>query len=460
MCADRSSLLCLVACLLAAAVSGCASYEPKPLGTRPDMLDSPAHITVDPSQMPLAELAAHRFDPSDGLDSDEVAMLAVANNPQLKLARDDAGIARAQAFAAGLLPDPQVSLTRDFPTNGTAGNTSAFNAGLGYDVNALLLRSAKVGAAQAQQRKVDLNLLWQEWQVVSQARLLFVRSLQQERLLRVLNQSRAVFATRYRHAQEALKNGNMTLDAVTASLTALQDVERQINDRARRVSRNRLALNQLLGLAPDVKLDLVGETALPALDAHEVTALLPKLAERRPDLMALQAGYQSQEFRFRQAIMAQFPALNIGLTRARDTSSLYTLGFGITLSLPIFNRNQGNIAIERATRRRLYDEYQQRLNTTYSEVYGILEQQGLLEKQLAGVNGTLITLDELARNGETALKAGNLGEPAYSNLRAGLLSKRLEAITLEQQILEQRIAIQTLLGSKLPLKTINRGAEK
>ena len=48
-------------------------------------------------------------------------MLAVANNPDLRVARDDAGVARAQAFAAGLLPDPQISLSADHPAGNVAG---------------------------------------------------------------------------------------------------------------------------------------------------------------------------------------------------------------------------------------------------------------------------------------------------------------------------------------------------
>ena len=165
--------------LAVAGLGGCATYHPSPLDAKPRFPDQVPHLIGQSARMPLPELATHLFDPSDGLDMTEVAMLAVANNPQLKVARDEAGIAHAQAFAAGLLPDPQLSLTRDFPTNGTSGNTSAFNLGLSYDVNALLMRSGVKNAAQAAQRQTDLNLLWQEWQVVGQARLLFTRSLGQ-----------------------------------------------------------------------------------------------------------------------------------------------------------------------------------------------------------------------------------------------------------------------------------------
>ncbi|MEO8837986.1 MAG: hypothetical protein ABI351_04680, partial [Herbaspirillum sp.] len=103
--------------------TGCASYILKPLPERVDLPRSAASIVIDSANLPFHHLSSHVFNPADGLDMDEVAMLAVANNPQLKQARDALGIARAQSFAAGLLPDPQLGLTSDHPTNGTSSNT-------------------------------------------------------------------------------------------------------------------------------------------------------------------------------------------------------------------------------------------------------------------------------------------------------------------------------------------------
>src|SRR5258708_4273063 len=109
----RRAVLPVCAMLLA----GCTWYHREPLAPRDTStsLTTLERIRIDPSTMPLPELAAHRFDPSDGLDIEEVAMLAVANNPDLKLTRDDLGIARAQAFSAGLLPDPQLSISSHYP---------------------------------------------------------------------------------------------------------------------------------------------------------------------------------------------------------------------------------------------------------------------------------------------------------------------------------------------------------
>ena len=445
----------LVIILTALGLASCASYAPKPLPERMDLPQSAASVAVDPAHLPFRILMTHVFNPADGLDMDEVAMLAVANNPQLRQARDGLGIARAQSFAAGLLPDPQLGVTSDHPTNGTTGNTNAFNFNLSYDVNALLLRSSRTGAATADERRVNLELLWQEWQVVSQARLLFTRLTAQEVLMKQLHAARDLLAYRYQRSQQALAAGNVTLDFAGAELAALQGVERQINELQRSRLQNRASLNSLLGLAANAPVPLVGEPGVAAIDVAGVHAGLEQRLNQRPDLQALQAGYRSQEEKFRGAVLAQFPALNVGLTRARDTSGLYTVGFGLSLSLPIFNRNRGNIAIEDATRKKLYDEYQNRINSASSEIAIALENLTLLQDQLRRTRQGVAELETVMQRAETAYRVGNLAAPDYVRLQTALLDKQTEAINLQEASMEQQIALETLLGPGLPEQNRN-----
>lgn len=439
----------LLLILLATELVGCTTYAPSPLNAQPNAAKDISHIVVRIADMPLPELAAHTFDPSDGLDMTEVAMLAVANNPQLKIARDDLGIKHAQAFAAGLLPNPQLSMSRDIPQNGVPGNTSAFNLGLGFDINGLLTHTALKRSAQASERQTDLNLLWQEWGVVSQARLLFVRNVAQQKLLGILRQEHALLAARYEKIRLALGMGEVTLDVANLDLAASQNMETGINALSRQINANQHSLNDLLGLAADTQLLLIGGADIPPPDEVKVHADIVHLAQRRPDLRALEFGYASQEQRFRQAVLAQFPVLNIGLTRARDTSGLYTQGMGITMSLPIFNGNRGNIAIEQATRQKLHDEYQLRINTAASEIVRILQDQRLLESQLHNVAQGAATLKLTANNAQAAFDAGNIDSLTYTNLRTAWLAKQAEAILIKQNLLEQRVALLTLLGGEL-----------
>jgi outer membrane protein, heavy metal efflux system len=442
----------LSAVLLLMLLAGCASYHPKPLATNPALLDSVPHLTIDSSAMPLPELASHRFDPSDGLDMTEVATLAVVNNPDLKAARDEAGISRAQAFAAGLLPAPTVSFSEDFPSPGGEGLTNAYGVGLSIDVKALVTRSARKAAAGEEVRKTDLNILWQEWQVVGQVRLLFVQSVYQQRLMDILKQGEAIFSDRYKKARSMYEAGNLTVDDMGASLAALQDASRKVDELGRQMDQTRHDLNALLGLKPEVGLRLTGDVVLPKLDDAKVKAVMEELPRRRPDLLALAAGYQSQEETLRAAVLAQFPDLNIGVNRASDTSNVRTMGFGISMSLPLFDRNRGNIAIEDATRQKLYDEYQARISSAYSESSAALAAQTLLEKQLEGVNRALPEYSDAVKKAEEAYEAGDMDVVGYTNLLSSYYDKRAEAVELEETLQEQRVEVETLVGGKLPVR--------
>jgi outer membrane protein TolC len=440
--------------LCALLVSGCATYHHEPLAPRDTSTSARSleRIRVDPASMPLPELAAHRFDPADGLDIDEVAMLAVANNPDLKLARDDLGIAGAQAYSAGLLPDPQLSVSSDYP--GAAGATRAFNYGLSIDVMAIVLRSANRQSADATLAKTDLGLLWQEWQVVAQARQLFVKTCFQQRTLPLLQQQRDLARTRYERMAAARADGNLTDDTLTAALLAYNDARKQYTDAERAAAQTHHDLNALLGLAPDVQLQLQRQTNdddnIAPLPQATLDSALTGLARRRPDLIALQAGYEAQEQKYRAAILSQFPSLSVGFVRARDTSNIYTSGFQINLSLPIFNRNQGNVAIEKATRQRLRDEYQTRLNEAYAEVARLRDDSAILARQLQQTEAALPGVEHAAHEAAAAYADHDLVLGAYTDAQSAALTKRLDVATLREALAEQRIGLQALLGSAIP----------
>ena len=435
-------------------MAGCTLYTPKPLATTPSLLRDLPHLVAKADRQPLPDLASHPVNPDHGLDMTEVEMLAVTNNPDLKVVRDERGIAAAQLMAAGILPNPQLTAGLDHPTSSGPGLVNAFNFGLSYDVGSLITRNASIGAADSAARKVDWSVLCQEWQVVQKARLLFIQIASQEKIRQQLQEYRSLLADRYQRSSQALAAGNLTADATSASLAELQVVSSRLNELERRDSQSRHDLNALLGLTPEINLNLTGQINLPKLSDAEVAVFLKELPQRRPDLLALQAGYASQEEQFRQAVLAQFPALNIGLTRARDTSGINTTGLGVTLTLPFFDRNQGNIAIARATRQHLRDEYQARLDAAYGEAASLEEQIRLATEQHQATTAALPELESILKRARSALDAGNMEFATFAGLQASLFEKRLEALALEQSILEQRAILQTLVGSDFSMQTV------
>jgi outer membrane protein TolC len=443
-------------CFASVVLTACQTYEPAPLSGRPTLLSEIASLKISPSDLPLPERGSHPFDPSRPLDMDEVAMIAVVNNPDLKAMRGQVGIAEAQAFAAGLLPNPQLSLAYGVLIGGLGATTSSASATLGEDIVPLLTRSARRRAALANERSIRLNLLWQEWQIVSQARTFFARAVELERQRAVIEENRKLFGDRYQRSNTAMQQGNETLPTVVSDLAALQAVETQLHDLEQTILKNRHDLNALLGLAPDVQLRLADEVSIPAIDTAKLTTILLDLAQRRPDLLALVAGYEAEEEKLRQAIIEQFPKLNIAPNYTNDTTPVYTAGPTLTIGLPIFDRNQGNIAIERATRQHLHDEYQARLDIAYSAAGRLITELNLIEEQYQSSLASIRRLRDAAEIADRAYAAGNLDERSYVDLHASLLAKEIESFKLEQTLLEQRITLQTLIGSDIPTRPLDR----
>jgi outer membrane protein TolC len=308
----------------------------------------------------------------------------------------------------------------------------------------------------ANEHSVRLNLLWQEWQIVSQARTFFARAVELERQRAVTDEYRVLFSDRYQRSNTAMQQGNEILPTVVSDLAALQAVETQLHDIDQLILKNRHDLNTLLGLAPEAELRLVDRVSVPALDTWKLKAILLDLAGRRPDLLALAAGYEAEEQKLRQAIIEQFPKLNIGPNYTNDTTPVYTAGPTLTIGLPIFDRNQGNIAIERATRQVLRDEYQARLDAAYGAADRLITELNLIEAQYRASLTSIRQLRDAAELADLAYAAGNLDERSYVDLHASLLAKEIESLKLEQTLLEQRIVLQTLIGSDIRTREPNR----
>jgi outer membrane protein, heavy metal efflux system len=90
-------------------LGGCATYSSLPLPTTSDLQRDVFPLMASPEDLPLRESIGHRFDLRRSLDMDDVAMIAVAHNSTLRALRLKVGVAEAQAFQAGLLPNPQFS---------------------------------------------------------------------------------------------------------------------------------------------------------------------------------------------------------------------------------------------------------------------------------------------------------------------------------------------------------------
>lgn len=420
--------------------AGCAIYHPVPLPRAPDLTKAPS-LTAPASDFWLPGLKPHSF-PKEGLDEISVITLAVFDDPDLKAVRLQAGIASAQLFEAGLIPDPRVNADYARSVLNYGGDI-----GLSQDILALVTRGAAKAEARSHQRQVHLNILWQEWQVAERARELFIQAQTDCKLQQVLTATRDLLASRYHQDQVALTKGNVTLSTVSADLTLLVNAENNLRQVQLDESLTRHELNQLLGLKPDIQLRLVGAVNHRPLSRGQFQAAVAALPHRRADLLALRAGYESQEQRVRQAVLAQFPALILGVVQSRDpVEGVSDFGPDVTLKLPLFNRNRGQIAIQRATRAVLRQTYEARLDQAVGSADQVWRATRILQVQLHNLDARLPALQKTAVAADQNVRRYNANAELYVNVESSYLATQAEAIRVRFALESARSALRALLG--------------
>ncbi|HEY1072068.1 TolC family protein [Brevundimonas sp.] len=385
-----AATLGLTAGVLALALSGlagCVSYRPADLPSAPSADPSAADLAAEAVRLNLP-LSPAPVDLSGPLTPDQLGLIAVLANPDIRAQRARLGVADAQVFDAGLLPDPQFSFSLDHPVSGP-GLVDAVAAGLGLDTSSLYARPLK---------------------------------------------------------QRAVARGDLSANDLEARRLAAADA----SDRARTVERDlqaaRFELNATLGLSPAFVIALAAPGARAGA-APDAAGLIEGAYIRRLDLAALRAGYEAQDAALRSALLMQYPRLNLSLNAARDTGAVRTNGLAVSFDLPLWNRNQGGIAVEEATREQLRAEYEARLFAMRSEVAALVGAYAVGLHQRDELAAQVIPLRQTVEAFERAGARGDVALITAETARQALTDKEIALAALDQALAEQWTALELASGT-------------
>jgi cobalt-zinc-cadmium efflux system outer membrane protein len=448
------------------ALSGCVLYHPLPLssGSVQQRLRTPAEKAL---QIAAAQLHHPLLPPvplnfRSGLGPDQAAILAVILNPKLRADRDRRGLAAAQLIQAGILPNPTIGYTRDFVTGGnTAGTVTAFGFTGSWDISALVSHDAKVEAARANLQAINLDIAWTEWQTAVAAKLALYRVVALEEELSRARQIATDQQQTVDTLQVAVDRHERTVLDLAAAQSSREDARAIELTLEQELDRQRLELKKAVGVLPETKLSIEQGVVLPPhFPLPSDGELVADLENRRLDLVGLRQGYQSQEQTVRAAVLAQFPKIVLGFNpHSSDTTNVHTAGFGITIDLPVFDRNQGNIAIETATRQKLFDEYAARVLEARSDIAAAVADIRSLNRQAAAAEAALPILQHLVNIAQEASDQGAADVLGYFQAKTNLNQKSLQIIKLKQQLVDSRIALELASGRYLPAGNWHRKSE-
>lgn len=425
------------ATLAALLLTGCASYQAKPLPEQASSAES------------LSQL--HGYAAAEApLDVAAVQRLVLLNNPDLRTQRARHEAAQGQRRQDSVLPNPVIGGSVGYLLSGP-GDSTAWTASISEDIAALITLKPRREAAKANAEAVDASLLWEQWQTAGQARLLVIDLVEQARLIRLQQQALDRLAQREARITQALAAGTMERVTTASDLAAAADARANLNDLQRRQLDQQQQLAALLGLRPEVVVPLVSALAAPTLDADAIRREADSSRRRRPDLVALQLGYQAQDATLRAAVLAQFPPLSLGYAASQDNSKVRNGGPTVNFTLPVFDRNQGNIAVARASREQLHIEYTTRLATSRDEVDALLAHYAQLEAQKQALTPAAADATHAATQAEQAWRAGLIDLRSYVDLDVASINRQMALIAIEQAMLEQQAALELLVGRGMPI---------
>jgi outer membrane protein TolC len=432
----------VVAAVTLAAAPGCFNHVE--LGPQP----------VLQSWQPAAELAErsgvepdeeHLVESLAPLSPDDAALLAVENNPELRMIRQRRGIADAQIVAAGMLANPRIDANVDAPIGGADAVVMGFGVGLSWDIAPLVSRGARIEAANAGRDAVDLEVVWQEWRIAQVARLHAVRLIYLERRVALAGELERAWTDQSLALEAALASSSVTMIEVTAARAAATQARRTRLELEQQRAGEAITLAEAIGLDPSVAVDVdLRWTRNPG--GAPVDALIAELPHRRLDLLALQHVHRSHDQGLRAAALLGFPAMEIGVHVNRDADQVAVAGVTLGVEIPSFDRNQGQVAHERARRREVEAEYDARLLLAQSQVARVAAEISALEAALEAAEQTSATSGELAGAASLAVERGAMSSLVALELEQQAHLDRARVLELEQNLAELDVALSSAAG--------------
>lgn len=361
---------------MAGLLSACASYQPRALIPE-DELAALRAVSLEGLRIQHARPGVEAaptdlaFDPSDGLDEPELVAVALTLSPKLRAQRLEIGEAQALLVAAGLWPNPTLDFSFRWPLAGTP--FTGLGLGLLFELLRPDERPAKRAVAEQQIEVARAEIVASELELVSMVRQARLKVLAGQAIARMLQQEVDLRAQALVLVRQQRDLGETTEIAVALAELEQSGLARELRDARAAIDADRRALNALAGLPPEYDLrlsDADRPLTFTLYDDIGDDELDRRLVIGRFDLRARRAAYDQGEQELRLAIARQGPRTSVGPAYEKDVEGNQSLGVGASIELPLFDRNQGEIAEKTAARERLRAEYAASLQESRARAFG------------------------------------------------------------------------------------------
>ncbi len=329
-------------------------YRPAPLSSVETASKLEVRTLDDPGLEAFIEKSLGRsIDwPPKAWDLRLLTLAAFYFNPQLATARDQVAAAQAAIATANMRPNPVLSVS--------AGVPSPYLLGLEFAIPMITAgkRQYQIEAAKNLSEVARLNLAHTAWTVRSGVRAALLNVLVAERSQTLFRAEARLQSERLFRLGKQLEAGAIARPAVDSARVDLLNSQLAVQTAEGRVTEAKAALAAAIGIPvaglKGVRFAWPGFDRLPPITALSARQIQRDAVLNRLDVRQALVQYSAAQATLQLEIARQYPDFQIGPGyQYEETDNFFAPIFSMTL--PLFNRNQGPIAEAEARRKQAAD---------------------------------------------------------------------------------------------------------
>ena len=339
----------------------------------------------------------------------EFLALVERNSPELGVSQQQRAIADAESLIARAYPNPEVEIGAGpwrSRVGGSGGTASAY--GITQPIELPSVRSARIGAATAGIESAGAATQAVRLAIGYQARQAFFELQRRQEDERIARENMTLLEQIRNRVQKRVEVGEAPrFELVRAESEALV-AQNALAASGLRVEEARASLRRLTANSLPPEFEVRGAEpdllALPPL-----ATLQPEMIAAHPTLRALAAERERAQQRLAQerALRAPQPALRAG--EVRDPEMRSTM-LGVTLTIPLWNRREGQVAQAGATIELLSAQIEQQRVQLLRELDSAYARFAIAQRQIGTFEAGLLRSAAAALQGaEAAYRFGERG---------------------------------------------------
>ncbi len=450
-------LIALILAGLAVSPAACIRYRPRPLSAPKTAADFEAR-TLESRELGtfFREARGTEAWPPPAWDIKALTLAAIYYHPDMDVARAQWGVARAGRITAGERPNPVGSVLMGYNATTPVSEVTPWipEAALELTIETAGKRGYRIAEARHLSEAARLNVLATAWSVHSRVRSAFLDTYAAKETAANLSRQLAIQEESLRILEAQLAAGEISPAVVAQGRIALDQTRLSALEAAGAKDRAQAVLASAVGV-PGRALD----GAVLSFEAFAVIrADIPPLEARRQallhraDILGALAEYAASDAALRLEIAKQYPDINLTPDYQLDqTDSKWTLG--LSLVLPILNRNRGPIREAEARRAETAARFQGLQAAVIGDVEAAVAAAQASAEKARAAEAMVVNLAREEASAKARFDVGEISKLEYLGVQlelAAAAQSRLEAVVRAQQAAGE---LEDALQSPLDLET-------